>query len=126
MIDKLKTLITSLPEMRWNISESEGYFGDEWDNWEHMDENERFEYFGKIFSTIKKIKDIIELYEITKDDIFVGKKLYKYKNDLPQNRTECYISDMDMFPMVRVNDNPDFLGFSNIVDINTLCLNKNN
>jgi hypothetical protein len=34
MIDKLKKLISSLPEMRWNISESEGYFGDEWDNWE--------------------------------------------------------------------------------------------
>lgn len=58
---ELKTLISSLPKMRWNIAEEEGYFGDEWDNWEHMDEDERFEYFGKMFSTIKKIKDIINI-----------------------------------------------------------------
>lgn len=64
-------------------------------------------------------------YSITKDDIFIGKKLYKYKNDIPKNRTECYVSNMDMFPIVRVNDKADFTGFSNIVDINSLCLNKN-
>ncbi len=58
-IDELKDLVSSLPEMRWNISEQE-YFGDEWDNWEHMTEEERFEYFGKMFSVIKKIKDKIE------------------------------------------------------------------
>jgi hypothetical protein len=59
-INELKDLISNLPRMRWNISEHDGYFGDEWDNWEHMTEDERFEYFGKIFSTVKKIKDKIE------------------------------------------------------------------
>jgi hypothetical protein len=67
-IKELKSIISELPKMRWNISEKDddepdfpyGYFGDEWDNWEHMDINERAEYFGKIFSCVKKMKDIIE------------------------------------------------------------------
>lgn len=59
-IDKLKSIVNELPKMRWNISEDDGYFGDEWDNWEHMDEKERYEYFGKIFSCVKKLKDTIE------------------------------------------------------------------
>jgi hypothetical protein len=67
-INELKSIISELPKMRWNISQKDetnpdfpyGYFGDEWDNWEHMGENERAEYFGKMFSTIKKIKDKIE------------------------------------------------------------------
>lgn len=45
------------PEIRWNIIEDEGYFGDEWDNWEHLEEQERFEYFKKVFSHFKSIKD---------------------------------------------------------------------
>jgi hypothetical protein len=64
---ELKSIVSELPEMRWNIAEKEndgdfpyGYFDDEWDNWEHMDENERAEYFGKIFSTVKKLKDKID------------------------------------------------------------------
>lgn len=59
-INELKEILNELPEMRWNISEDSGYFGDEWDNWEHMDEEERFEYFSKMFLTIKKLKDKIE------------------------------------------------------------------
>lgn len=59
-VNELKNIISELPKMRWNISEDDGYFGDEWDNWSHMDENERAEYFGKIFSTVKKLKDKIE------------------------------------------------------------------
>lgn len=67
-IKELKQIISELPKMRWNISEKDpdnsdypyGYFGDEWDNWEHMDENERAEYFGTMFSAIKKLKDKIE------------------------------------------------------------------
>lgn len=66
-VEELKSLISQLPKMRWNISEKTdnedfpyGYFGDEWDNWEHMEENERAEYFGKIFSIVKKLKDKIE------------------------------------------------------------------
>lgn len=59
-INELKDLVSKLPKMRWNISEDDGYFGDEWDNWEHMTEEERFEYFGKMFSAVKKIKDKIE------------------------------------------------------------------
>ena len=67
-VKKLKSIISELPKMRWNISEKDddnpdfpyGYFGDEWDNWEHMDENERAEYFGKIFSCVKRMKDIID------------------------------------------------------------------
>jgi len=67
-IKELKQIVSELPKMRWNISEKEegeedfpyGYFGDEWDNWEHLEENERAEYFGKIFSCVKKMKDIIE------------------------------------------------------------------
>jgi hypothetical protein len=57
---ELKKIVSQLPEMRWNIAEYDGYFGDEWDNWEHMTEDERFEYFSKIFSTVKKLKDKIE------------------------------------------------------------------
>jgi hypothetical protein len=59
-IKELKSIISELPKMRWNISEESGYFGDEWDNWEHMEEDERAEYFGKIFSCVKKMKDIID------------------------------------------------------------------
>ncbi len=59
-INELKSLVSKLPKMRWNISEDDGYFGDEWDNWEHMTENERFKYFGKMFSVVKQIKDKIE------------------------------------------------------------------
>jgi hypothetical protein len=64
-IDELKKLISDLPKMRWNISEKDNdgdfpYFGDEWDNWEHMEESERAEYFGKIWSVVKKLKDKIE------------------------------------------------------------------
>ena len=59
-IKDLKQLISQLPKMRWNISEDEGYMGDEWDNWQHMEDNDRAEYFGKIFSTIKQLKDKIE------------------------------------------------------------------
>ena len=65
-VKELKTIVSDLPKMRWNISEKDngsdfpyGYFGDEWDNWEHMDENERAEYFAKIFSNVKKMVDII-------------------------------------------------------------------
>ena len=64
---ELKNILNDLPKMRWNIAEKDsdgdypyGYFGDEWDNWEHMGENERAEYFAKIFSTVKKLKDKIE------------------------------------------------------------------
>lgn len=57
---ELKQLISELPKMRWNISEDSGYFGDEWDNWEHMDEEDRFEYFSKMFGTVKMLKDKIE------------------------------------------------------------------
>jgi hypothetical protein len=67
-VSELKSLISELPPMRWNIGEKDednsdfpyGYFGDEWDNWEHMEENERAEYFAKIFNTVKKLKDKIE------------------------------------------------------------------
>jgi hypothetical protein len=59
-INELKSIISELPKMRWNISEDPGYWGDEWDNWQHTDEEELGEYFGKMFSTIKKIKDKIE------------------------------------------------------------------
>lgn len=59
-ITELKKLISELPKMRWNISEDPGYWGDEWDNWQHTDEEELGEYFGKIFSTVKKLKDKIE------------------------------------------------------------------
>ncbi len=59
-IKELKDIVSKLPKMRWNISDDSGYFGDEWDNWEHMDENERAEYFGKIFSTVKILKDKID------------------------------------------------------------------
>ncbi len=59
-INELKLLISELPDMRWNISEDSGYWGDEWDNWEHMDEEERQEYFCKIWSVVKKLKDKIE------------------------------------------------------------------
>jgi hypothetical protein len=67
-IKELKSIISELPRMRWNIAERDednedfpyGYFGDEWDNWEHMEENERAEYFGKIFSCVKRVKDIID------------------------------------------------------------------
>lgn len=70
MKSDLKRIIKELPPMRWNIAERDesnpdfpyGYFGDEWDNWEHMTEEERAEYFGKIFSTVKKLKDIIDSY----------------------------------------------------------------
>ena len=60
LIKELKDIIKELPEMRWNISEDSGYFGDEWDNWEHMEEDDRYEYFSKMFSTIKKLKDKIK------------------------------------------------------------------
>ena len=68
LLTELKQIISELPKMRWNISEKDetnpdfpyGYFGDEWDNWEHMDENERAEYFGKIFSVVKRLKDKID------------------------------------------------------------------
>ena len=59
-INELKNILSDLPKMRWNISDDSGYFGDEWDNWEHMEEDERAEYFGKMFSTIKRLKDKIE------------------------------------------------------------------
>jgi hypothetical protein len=59
-INELKALAKELPRMRWNISEDAGFFGDEWDNWEHMTEEERFEYFGQMFSAVKNIKDKIE------------------------------------------------------------------
>ena len=66
-IDELKEIISQLPNMRWNISEKDEseefpyiYFGDEWDNWEHMTEDERAEYFGRIWSIVKKLKDKIE------------------------------------------------------------------
>lgn len=64
-VNKLKSAISELPPMRWNISEKDDdgdfpYFGDEWDTWEHMEEKERAEYFAKIFSSIKKVKDIID------------------------------------------------------------------
>ena len=32
----------------------------EWDNWEHDSEEDRFEYFKQMFSAIKKMKDILE------------------------------------------------------------------
>lgn len=50
---ELKETIKELPRMRWNISEDDGYFGDEWDNWEHMTEEERWQYFSQIFDTVK-------------------------------------------------------------------------
>lgn len=63
-IEDLKEIILELPEMRWKISEKDEdgyiYFEDEWDNWQHMEENDLAEYFAKIFSTIKKLKDKIE------------------------------------------------------------------
>lgn len=59
-IQELKTSLSELPKMRWNITEDNGYFGDEWDNWEHMEEDERYEYFKQMFSSIKKIKDKID------------------------------------------------------------------
>lgn len=51
------TVESKLPEIRWNIIEDDGYFGDEWDNWEHMQREERFEYFKKVFSYFKSIED---------------------------------------------------------------------
>lgn len=58
--NELREILKGLPEdMRWNIIEDEGYFGDEWDSFEHMDEEERYEYFKKIYSTLKKIKDLV-------------------------------------------------------------------
>jgi len=67
-ISELKEIISELPEMRWNISEYDtsepdfpwGYFDDEWDNWNHLEDGERAEYFAKIFSAVKKLKDKIE------------------------------------------------------------------
>ena len=59
-INELKNILNDLPEMRWNISDDSGYFGDEWDTWNHLEEDERGEYFGKMFSTIKRLKDKIE------------------------------------------------------------------
>lgn len=47
------------PKIRWNIIEDSGYFGDEWDNWEHMDEEERFEYFKQVFTYFKHLKESI-------------------------------------------------------------------
>ena len=40
-INELKSIISELPKMRWNISEDPGYWGDEWDNWQHTDEELR-------------------------------------------------------------------------------------
>lgn len=58
-IRELKTLISEI-KLRWNISEEPGYFGDEWDNWEHMDEEDRFLYFKNLVDTLKTIKDKIQ------------------------------------------------------------------
>ena len=59
-ITELKEILKELPHMRWNISEESGYFGDEWDNWQHEDEEDLEKYFCQMFDTIKKLKDKIE------------------------------------------------------------------
>jgi len=51
MIDNIER-----PKIRMNIIEDIGYFGDEWDNWEHMDEMERWEYFKSLFNYIKHLE----------------------------------------------------------------------
>lgn len=60
MKEQIIDILNELPKMRWNILDEQGYFGDEWDNFEHMDEDERWEYFKKIYGTLKKIKDLTE------------------------------------------------------------------
>lgn len=61
MKDQIQNILKGLPDhMRWNILEDEGYFGDEWDNWGHMTEEELWEYFKKIFGVLKQIKDLVE------------------------------------------------------------------
>jgi len=68
-IDYLKIAISELPEIRWNITEKTGdsgeiwdygYMGDEIDNIQHMDEKEMYEYFFRIVSVLKKLKDKID------------------------------------------------------------------
>ena len=70
--DEIKEIISEFPDIRHNISEDTfnskedyddcienhcSYFGDEWENWEHMDIEERWKYFSQIFDTIKKLKE---------------------------------------------------------------------
>ena len=45
------------PKIRWNITEDIGFFGDEWDNWNHIEDDERFEYFKSVFTYFKSIED---------------------------------------------------------------------
>lgn len=64
-ISELKELIKDLPPIRWNIIEKDEngdypYYGDEVDNVQHMSEEDAREYFVKIVSTLKKIKEKIE------------------------------------------------------------------
>lgn len=53
--------------IRWNIIEDPGYLGDEFDNWEHMSEDERFEYFKEIFTYFKALKDFYEKHSNKKN-----------------------------------------------------------
>lgn len=43
----------------------------------------------------------------------VGDKYWKYKEQRKENRTLCYISHIIDEDVVRVNDEPDYSGFSN-------------
>ena len=52
-----KHIITEPKSIRWNIIEDEGYMGDEWDTWNHLDEEERNEQFKKMFTYFKSLKD---------------------------------------------------------------------
>lgn len=53
-IEAFKSAIAPL-RLRFNIADDAGYFGDEWDNWEHMDEEERAQYFGTLFGAIRDL-----------------------------------------------------------------------
>ena len=49
--------------IRWNLIEDPSSFGDEWDNWEHLTEEQRFEYFKEMFTYFKKLENFYKRHK---------------------------------------------------------------
>ena len=50
---------------------------------------------------------------------------WKYSNDIPKNRTKCYIQEVIDNDNIRVNDAPNFMGFSILTTTDRLCWTRN-
>lgn len=54
-----------------------------------------------------------------------GDMFWKYSNDIPKNRTKCYIQEVIDNDNIRVNDAPNFMGFSILTTTDRLCWTRN-